>query len=361
MTGSIARRSGTAWPDRGETAYPHAHSTSGGTKVTDRAAYDVPWLTRLAHRWYAKHTFHAGDLPEDLLELKRALDVSISVALPAIDEAATVGRICTAIADSLMPGLVDELVVLDGGSTDGTASVARAAGATVVDARALVPSIPAVKGKGESLWRSLSILGGDIVCWIDADIANFEPHFVSRLVAPLLADPAAMFVKAFYRRPIAFGDVVLPSGGGRVTELLARPLLNALFPELGGIIQPLSGEYAGRRDVLTQVPFFTGYSVEAGLLIDLLELAGLDSIAQVDLGTRVHRNRPLDELAPMAYAIARAIMKRAEGWGRLDLAHDHPLHPLLMATPDGADLFDLEEIERPPLAELTGDDVAALS
>lgn len=328
--------------------------------MTDRLPYDVPWLTRRAHRWYAKHTFHADDLPQDLAELKRAKDVTVSVALPAIDEAGTVGRICRSIADSLMPDVVDELLVLDGGSTDGTASVAREAGATVVDARALLPSIPAVKGKGESLWRSLSILEGDIVCWIDADIANFEPHFVSRLIAPLLSDPETMFVKAFYRRPIAYGDVVLPSGGGRVTELLARPLLNALFPELGGIIQPLSGEYAGRRDVLTQLPFFTGYSVEAGLLIDLLEAVGLDAMAQVDLGARVHRNRPLDELAPMAYAIARAILRRAEEWGRLDLAHDHPLHPLLMATPDGADMLDPEEIERPPLAELTGDDVAAL-
>jgi glucosyl-3-phosphoglycerate synthase len=326
--------------------------------VTDRLPYDVPWLTRRAHRWYAKHTFHADDLPQNLPELKRAQDVTVSVALPAIDEAATVGRICRSIVDSLMPDVVDELVVLDGGSTDGTSSVARDAGATVVDARALVPSIPAVKGKGESLWRSLSILGGDIVCWIDADIANFEPHFVSRLIAPLLTDPETMFVKAFYRRPITYGDVVLPSGGGRVTELLARPLLNALFPELGGVIQPLSGEYAGRRDVLTQLPFFTGYSVEAGLLIDLLEAVGLDAMAQVDLGARVHRNRPLDELAPMAYAIARAILRRAEEWGRLDLAHDHPLHPLLMATPDGADMFDLEEIERPPLADLIGDEVA---
>jgi glucosyl-3-phosphoglycerate synthase len=329
--------------------------------VTDRAAYDVPWLTRRAHRWYAHHTLHADDLPQDLAELKRAQGVSVSVALPAVDEAATIGRICCSIGEALMPDLVDELVVIDGGSTDDTAAVARAAGATVLDASTLLPSIPTVKGKGDSLWRSLSALSGDLICWIDADIANFEPHFVSRLVAPLLVDPATMFVKAFYRRPIAYGDMVLPTGGGRVTELLARPLLNAFFPELGGIIQPLSGEYAGRRDVLTQLPFFTGYSVEAGLLIDLLDVVGLDAIAQVDLGARVHRNRPLDELGPMAYAIARSILQRAEEWGRLDLAPDHPVHPLLMPSPDGADLFDLEETERPPLAGLTGDDAVALS
>ena len=331
----------------------------------DRAAYDLPWLTRRAHRWYAKRTFRAKDLQGDLLARKRAAGVSISVALPAVNEAATVGPICASIVRKLIgEGLVDELVVLDGGSTDDTVVVARAAGATVVDARELVSHVPPVKGKGESLWRSLSILSGDIICWIDADITNFEPHFVSRLLAPLLVDPTCMFVKAFYRRPIAHGDVMLPTGGGRVTELLARPLLNVLFPELGGVIQPLSGEYAGRRDVLMQLPFFTGYSVEAGLLIDLLDVVGLDAIAQVDLGVRAHRNRPLDELSPMAYAIAQTILRRAEEWGRLEVAHDHPLHPLVMPAPDGVALHDIHELERPPFAALTaspGDDVAALS
>jgi glucosyl-3-phosphoglycerate synthase len=333
--------------------------------VSDRAAYDVPWLTRRAHRWHAKHTFHAKDLRHDLLARKHEAGVSISVALPAVNEVATVGPICASIVESLIGGgLVDELVVLDGGSTDDTAGVARAAGATVVDTRSLVSHVPAVKGKGESLWRSLSVLKGDIICWIDADITNFESHFVSRLLAPLLVDPTCMFVKAFYQRPIAHGDVMLPTGGGRVTELLARPLLNALFPELGGVIQPLSGEYAGRRDVLMQLPFFTGYSVEAGLLIDLLDVVGLDAIAQVDLGTRMHRNRPLDELSPMAYAIAQTILRRAQEWGRLEVAHDHPSHPLVIPATDGVDVHEIHELERPPFAALTaspGDDVAALS
>lgn len=332
----------------------------------DRAAYDVPWLTRRAHRWYAKRTYRADDLAADLLELKRDAGLSISVALPAVNEASTVGPICASIVKNLMegPALVDELVVLDGGSTDDTSAVARAAGATVVDARSLISHVPPVRGKGESLWRSLSVLTGDIICWVDADITNFEPHFVTRLLAPLLADQTCMFVKAFYRRPIVYGDVTLPTGGGRVTELLARPLLNALFPELGGVIQPLSGEYAGRRDVLMQLPFFTGYSVEAGLLIDLLDVVGLDGIAQVDLGVRAHRNRPLDELSPMAFAIAQTILRRAEEWGRLEVANDHPLHPLVMPMPDGIDLHDIHELERPPLAALDaspGDDVAVLS
>ncbi|MGZ4140429.1 MAG: glucosyl-3-phosphoglycerate synthase [Actinomycetota bacterium] len=328
--------------------------------MADRPTYDVPWLSRLAHRWYARHTIAASDIADDVAVRKRAAGARISVALPAVNEAATIGPICAAIADNLLGELVEELVVVDGGSTDDTAAVARAAGATVVDASTLVANVPAVPGKGDSLWRSLTVLSGDIVCWIDADITNFEPHFVTRLVAPLLADPACAFVKGFYRRPIAYGDVVLPSGGGRVTELLARPLLNAFFPELGGMIQPLSGEYAGRRDVLVQLPFFTGYSVEAGMLIDLLDAVGLDALAQVDLGTRVHRNRPLDELSPMAYAIARTIMRRAQEWGRLEIAHDHPTHPLLQPTLDGIDLKDVDEIERPPLAALFGGDAAVL-
>jgi hypothetical protein len=334
--------------------------------MNERTADDVPWLTRRAHRWFARHTFAAKEIPADLVHRKEAQGLRISVALPALNEAATVGPICRSIVDHLVEGsgLVDELVVLDGGSTDSTADVARAAGATVARAAELVRGTPAVKGKGDSLWRSLSILTGDIICWIDADISNFEPHFVSRLVAPLITDPSCAFVKAFYRRPIAHGDALLPSGGGRVTELLARPLLNSFFPELGGMIQPLSGEYAGRRDVLMQLPFFTGYSVEAGLLIDLLGEVGLDALAQVDLGERVHRNRPLEELAPMAFAIAQTIVRRAEEWGRLQVSHDYAAHPLLVPTVDGIDLHDIHELERPPFAEViatSGDDVAALS
>ena len=330
--------------------------------MTDRPAFDVPWLTRRAHRWYANRTFGANDVPGDLADLKARAGMTVSVALPALNEASTVAPICSSIVEQLVGGLVDQLVVLDGGSDDETVAVARAAGADVVDARALLPHVPAVPGKGESLWRSLSILTGDIVCWIDADITNFEPHFVTRLIAPLLADPEISFVKAFYRRPLAHGDVMLPTGGGRVTELLARPLLNALFPELGAVIQPLSGEYAGRRDLLMQLPFFSGYSVEAGLLIDLLEVAGLDALAQVDLGARVHRNRPLDELSPMAYAIAQTILRRAEEWGRLEVAREHGVHPLVVPSLRGFDVRDIVEIERPPLASLvaSGDDVAAM-
>jgi glucosyl-3-phosphoglycerate synthase len=215
----------------------------------------------------------------------------------------------------------------------------------------LVPEVAAVRGKGESLWRSLSAATGDVIVWIDADIRNFEPHFVTRLVAPLVMDARTSFVKAFYRRPIAHGDEVLSSGGGRVTELLARPLLNMLFPELSAVLQPLSGEYAGRREALERLPFFTGYSVEVGLLIDLLDAVGLEGMAQVDLDERVHRNRPLDELAPMAFTIGRTILRRAEDWGRIDSEHDYASLPLMLSDEQGGIApHAVDELERPPMA-----------
>jgi len=328
--------------------------------MTERTPYDLPWLTRSAQRWYERRTLGPGDVPSarELAARKQADGMRVSVALPALDEEATVGQICASIREHLTP-LVDELVVLDGGSSDGTAEVARAAGATVVDVATVMPEIPAVRGKGEALWRSLSVLSGDIVCWIDADISNFSPHFVSRLVAPLITDATSSFAKAFYRRPIAQGDAMLPEGGGRVTELLARPMLNMFFPELAGFIQPLSGEYAGRRDVLMNLPFMTGYSVEVGLLIDLLDEVGLDALVQIDLGKRMHRNRPLGQLTPMATSIARTILRRAEDWERLRVPYDVGARPLLVPTKDELEALDIDELERPPLRR-SGDDVAVL-
>lgn len=315
-----------------------------------------PWLTRLAERWYPAHTFGAKDLPDagDLAAHKRERGITVAVAIPALDEEATIAEICSTIRRDLIDGvpLVDDLVVIEGGSSDATARVARVAGARVVGVADALPRVPPVRGKGESLWRSLAVCSSDVICWIDADIRNFGSHFVSRLVAPLILDQRIAFSKAFYRRPISSDGELRPSGGGRVTELLARPMLNALFPELGGFLQPLSGEYAGRRDVLTQIPFFSGYSVEVGLLIDLLHAVGLDAMVQVDLEERVHRNRPLDELGPMAYAIARAIMMRAEQRGRLRAAHDYLAPPLMQPGTDGPEPRDVREMERPPLESL---------
>jgi glucosyl-3-phosphoglycerate synthase len=218
-------------------------------------------------------------------------------------------------------GLVDELIVLDSGSSDDTAAEARRGGARVVAASDVlggeVPDLPV--GKGDVLWKSLAVAEGEIVVWLDSDTRNFAPHFVTDLVAPLVRDDSILLCKAFYRRPVATASG-LDEGGGRVTELAARPLLGALFPELAGVVQPLSGEYAGRAAALRSLPMFTGYAVEAGILIDLVAAFGLEALAQSDLGTRVHRNRDVASLGRMASTIVAGILTKAEELGRLKTA-----------------------------------------
>lgn len=320
-----------------------------------------PWLlplpTRLAARWYSQRTYGVEDIPPlpALAMRKRDEGLRVSVGIPALNEAATVGRICRVIDRELIQKrhLVDELVVLDGESVDATALRAEAAGARVVDVASLLPEIPLVGGKGESLWRSLTALSGDIVVWLDADVRNFKPHFVTRLIAPLIMDPDIDFVKGYYERPIEIDGVMHEQGGGRVTELLARPLLSYTFPELGGFLQPLAGEYAGRAEILRRIPFLSGYSVEVGILIDLLDVVGLDGMAQVDLGRRVHRNRPLEQLSRMAHAITGTILRRAEERGRIQSILDFAMQPML--TRERGQHMNADrnnEIERPPI-ELT--------
>jgi glucosyl-3-phosphoglycerate synthase len=233
----------------------------------------------------------------------------VSVCLPARNEEATIGPIVASVRRHLMEdvSLVDEVVVIDDGSTDATASIARAEGALVLAAEEILPDLPSGSGKGNALWLSLYACDGDIVCWLDADVRNFGPHFVTRLVAPMLLDPTIGYVKGYYRRPL-HGEA---EGGGRVTELAARPLLSALFPHLTGFVQPLSGEYAGRREMLESVPFVEGYGVELGLLVDLVARFGLDAVTQVDLDVREHRNRPLAELGPQAMAVLVTGLRRA--------------------------------------------------
>ncbi len=233
----------------------------------------------------------------------------VSVCLPARNEEATIGPIVASVRRHLVEdvSLVDEVVVIDDGSTDATAQVARSEGALVLAADEILPDLPSGSGKGNALWLSLYACEGDIICWLDADVRNFGPHFVTRLVAPMLMDPKIGYVKGYYRRPL-FGEA---EGGGRVTELTARPLLSALFPHLTGFVQPLSGEYAGRREMLEVVPFVEGYGVELGLLVDLVARFGLDAVAQVDLDVREHRNRPLDELGPQAMAVLVTGLRRA--------------------------------------------------
>jgi glucosyl-3-phosphoglycerate synthase len=244
-----------------------------------------------------------------LLDARRRAEATLSVCLPARNEEATVGHIVGTVRRELVERvpLVDEILVLDDGSTDATAAAASDEGARVVDVGSILTEYSAGHGKGAALWKGLYAARGDLVCFIDADIRNFGAHFVTRLLAPLLIDQSVEFTKGFYRRPL-HGE---PSGGGRVTELMARPLLSYLFPRLADIVQPLAGEYAGRRRALEAVPFAYGWGVEFSLLVDIAAAFGRESIAQVDLGAREHRNRPLDQLGVPALAILATALRRA--------------------------------------------------
>lgn len=280
-------------------------------------------------RWFDRRTFAGNPSPEEVARAARISGTTVSVCLPALNEEETIRSICSTIRTELVEGcdLVDELIVVDSGSTDSTAAEAEAGGAVVVAAGDVLRGVvepPQVPGKGEVLWKSLAVASCDVVVWLDSDTRNFGSHFVTNLVAPLLADPSILLCKGFYKRPLDQAA----GGGGRVTELTARPLLNLLFPELAAVVQPLSGEYAGRRRALSALPLFTGYAVEAGILIELVGRFGLDALAQADLGTRVHRNRDVAALGRMAAEIAQAILTAAEDHGRLKSAD--PLPELLV-------------------------------
>ncbi|MGA5197511.1 glucosyl-3-phosphoglycerate synthase [Streptomyces exfoliatus] len=299
-------------------------------------------------RWLARRSWSVADRPlERILAAKRS--TRVSVVLPALNEEATVGDIVAVIRRELMSEsvpLVDELVVIDSGSTDRTAEVAAAAGARVVARDAILPRIPAVPGKGEVLWRSLMVTSGDVVCFVDADLRDFSADFVTGIVGPLLTDPDVDFVKAMYDRP--FGDT--PGQGGRVTELVARPLLNLHWPQLAGFVQPLGGEYAARRSLLERLPFPVGYGVELGLLVDALHTVGLDALAQVDVGVRKHRHQDGQALGRMAAAIYRT--------AQLRLSRGHLVRPRLTQFERGEAGFTprtyaVDTEERPPMAEIT--------
>jgi glucosyl-3-phosphoglycerate synthase len=258
--------------------------------------------------WLAGHSWHRPTWT--LAELEAAKrGRTISVVLPALNEAETVGSVIDTITP-MLGGLVDELIVLDSGSTDATAARARAAGARVVTREEALPDVAPRPGKGEALWRSLAATTGDIIVFIDSDLIDPDPMFVPRLVGPLLTADGIHLVRGFYRRPLKVGDAEDANGGGRVTELVARPLLAALRPELGYVLQPLGGEYAGTRELLASVPFASGYGVEIGILIDTYDRFGLGAIAQVNLGVRTHRNRPLSELGPMSRQIIATLLTR---------------------------------------------------
>ncbi|KRV51170.1 glucosyl-3-phosphoglycerate synthase [Wenjunlia vitaminophila] len=276
-------------------------------------------------RWLDRRSWTAADRPlERILAAKRAAGPAgtVSVVLPALDEEATVGEIVAAIRRDLVEAvpLVDEIVVVDSGSSDRTGEVAGRAGARVVHRDSILPQLPTVPGKGEVLWRSLLVTSGEIICFVDADLREFDSRFVHGIVGPLLTEPDVGFVKAMYDRPLETTATVVEGGGGRVTELVARPLLNLHWPRLAGFVQPLGGEYAARRTLLERLPFPCGYGVELGLLVDALDVAGLDALAQVDVGVRHHRHQDGQALGRMAAAIYQTALDRLSGSGRFKAA-----------------------------------------
>ena len=304
--------------------------------------------------WLARRTYRGADFdPERMADRARREDLRISVCLPALNVADTVGPIVATLRERLIDEtpLISEIVVVDSSSGDGTRAVAEEAGARVIQDREILPGLAPGRGKGEAMWKSLAVLSGDIVVWLDSDVVDFDPAFVTGLVGPLLDDPEVGYVKALYRR--ALGDDA--EGGGRVTEICARPLINLFYPELAGFAQPLSGEAAGRRDLLCSVPFFNGYAVELGLLIDLVRSAGLGALAQVDLGARRHTNQSTAALGAMASTIAQAVLRRVAEEGRAPA--DLPGSGAYARPVRGDDGFalveaDTQPAERPPMADV---------
>jgi len=308
------------------------------------------------YQWFQQRTTGVEDWPvPDLLAAKGT--TTVSVVLPALDEEATVGDIADTIRRDLVQRhrLVDELLVVDSGSTDRTAEVAAAAGATVVHRDDVLPHLPAVRGKGEVLWRALHVTSGDIVVFVDADLREFSSDFVAGLLGPILTDPGVELVKGMYDRPLADGETVLPAGGGRVTELVARPMLNLHWPELTGFVQPLAGEYAARRRLLEQLWFPCGYGVEFGMLVDTLQLVGLDAMAQVDLGVRRHSHQDDAALGRMASEIMHAALRRLDHEGRV--RRQAALASTLCQFERLGDGFrvvehDVTTLERPPMSTI---------
>jgi glucosyl-3-phosphoglycerate synthase len=292
-----------------------------------------------------------------LVALKEKKGVKISLAFPTLNEELTIGKEILVIRTELMDRypLVDEIVVIDSSSRDKTRQVAERFGARVFDSKTILPKYGSFRGKGENLWKSLYVLEGDIIVWVDADISNIAPKFVYGLLGPLLEDDKIGYVKSFYERPIRSSSGINPSGGGRVTEILVRPLFSLFYPALARLVQPLSGEYAGRRSLLERLSFSVGYGVELAHLIDICEIFGIDALAQVDLDIRVHRNQTTAALGKMAYGILGAFFSRAEKYGNAKLLKDPAGHHIALEREDAAHRVLKTAIsgeERPPMIDI---------
>lgn len=319
----------------------------------------VEAISILVDKWFAENTFHADEFNHlhDLVELKKKQGVTISLALPALNEAETVGKVIRTMKKELMQRvpLLDEIVLIDSDSTDRTREIAAKEGVPVFIHQHLLPDMDPRPGKGEALWKSLLVTKGDIIVWIDTDIVNIHPRFVYGIIGPLLINPQVQLVKGFYRRPLRVGQKMQAGGGGRVTELTARPLLNLFYPELSGVVQPLSGEYGGRREALERVTFYSGYGVETGLLIDIYEKFGLQAIAQVDLLERIHHNQHLEALSKMSFAIIQTVMRKLEKRFGRNMLEDVNRSMKMIRHDNKGYFLDVEQIteyERPPMIEV---------
>ena len=310
--------------------------------------------------WLEKNTFHYSDFKDlnRLVALKTKKNLKISLCLPTLNEEQTIAKEIIILKSELMTRypLLDEIVVVDSGSTDETTKIARAYGADVYEATKILPHLEQFKGKGENLWKALYITKGDIIVYLDADIKNIHHRFAYGLIGPLLLYDHIKFVKAFYDRPISIGKSKMrPTGGGRVTELVIRPLFSLFFPELTQLIQPLSGEYAGFREVFERIPFPIGYGVETSMNLDIYEKWGLDVIAQVDLDRRIHRNQDTKALGRMAFAILKTFIHRKARLGIIDLKYelfDEMIQYNLVNERYQPDILKIETHERPPMIEI---------
>jgi glucosyl-3-phosphoglycerate synthase len=317
-------------------------------------------LSATVDRWFAENTFSANDYADvqRLVALKQHQHTTISLILPTYNAEATLEPILTQLRAHLVDGapLLDEIVVIDGGSQDRTAAIAAAHGVPLHQHAAILPQYGAFAGKGEALWKSLYVVGGDIIVWCDPKVSNFRPSFVTGVIGPLLQKRHLVYSKGFYQRTVETGEPLVVSGGGRLTELTARPLLNIFYPELAGMLQPLAGEFAGRRSALEAVPLFTGYGMEAGMLIDLLDQHGLNALAQVDMIEPIQRHQEPAPRSRIAFSIAQVVLQRAEQRQRVSLmdALNQTLK-LITQRPEGGYHLELREFrdhERPPMIQI---------
>jgi glucosyl-3-phosphoglycerate synthase len=307
--------------------------------------------------WLKKNTFHYSEFSDisRLVEEKKKKNISISLCLPTLNEEKTIAKEIVIMKSELMTRhpLLDEIVVIDSGSKDNTLEIAKSFGADVYEANSILPNLEKFKGKGENLWKALYVTKGDIIVYIDSDIKNIHHRFVYGLIAPLILFDRIKYTKAFYDRPIAIGkSKIRPTGGGRVTELVIRPLFSLFFPELTQILQPLSGEYAGFREIFEKIPFPIGYGVETSMILDICEKWGLDVISQVDLERRVHRNQDTKALGKMAFVILKTFFNRIEKLELIDLKKDifsEMIQYNLVKNKIKPDKLKIEGFERPPM------------